>query len=176
MMTKFHVFHDYVLTPSFPSLPFPAFFYSPQNAWDHPAIEYVRGDVCDAEAVARACEGIDCVFHLAAAVGPFHPKSLYLQVNYQGTLNVIEGCRKHRVPKLVMSSSPSTRFDGSDVDGQREDEMPKLPLRAYMQDYAETKAMGELAVTAACCDELLTIAVAPHQVSGCAVAVSVVVF
>jgi hypothetical protein len=35
-----------------------------------------------------------------------------------------------------------------------------------MQDYAETKAMGEMAVRQACCDELMTIAVAPHQVGG----------
>ncbi len=84
----------------------------------------------------------------------------------QGTLNVIEACRTHKVPKIVMSSSPSTRFDGSDVDGLTEDEMPKLPLRRWMQDYAETKALGEMAMTAACCDELLTVAVAPHQVYG----------
>ncbi len=25
--------------------------------------------------------------------------------------------RKHKVPRIVMSSSPSTRFDGSDIDG-----------------------------------------------------------
>ena len=32
--------------------------------------------------------------------------------------------------------------------------------------YAETKAQGEKAVAAACCDELLTVSVAPHQVYG----------
>jgi len=107
---------------------------------------------------------MDCVFHLAAAVGPFHPKELYMRVNYQGTLNVLNGCRRHKVPKLVMSSSPSTRFLGDDVDGLREDQMPQLPLPYYMQDYAETKAMGEMAVRAACSDSLMTVAVAPHQV------------
>jgi nucleoside-diphosphate-sugar epimerase len=85
-------------------------------------------------------------------------------VNVQGTLNVIEACQFHKVPKIVMSSSPSTRFDGRDIDGLTEDEMPKLPLARWMQDYAETKALGEMALTAANCDELLTIAVAPHQV------------
>jgi nucleoside-diphosphate-sugar epimerase len=47
-------------------------------------------------------------------------------VNYQGTLNIIAGCQKHGVKKIVMSSSPSTRFTGEDVDGLTEDEMPKL--------------------------------------------------
>lgn len=31
--------------------------------------------------------------------------------------------RKHGVGKLVMSSSPSTRFDGNDIDGLKEDDL-----------------------------------------------------
>lgn len=31
--------------------------------------------------------------------------------------------RKHAVGKLIMSSSPSTRFDGSDIDGLKEDDL-----------------------------------------------------
>merc|ERR1719291_717729 len=65
-----------------------------------------------------------------------------------------------------MSSSPSTRFDGSDVDGLSEAQMPPLPQKRYLQTYAETKAMGEKAMTDACSDELMTVAVAPHQVYG----------
>ena len=104
--------------------------------------------------------------HVAAAVGPYHPQSVYRAVNYEGTLNVLDACRKHGVPKLVFSSSPSTRFTGADVDGLREDEMPSLPLKSYLQEYAATKARAELAVRAACCDELMTVSVAPHQVYG----------
>ena len=138
----------------------------PANAWDHPAVEYVIGDITNKDDVLAAVKGADCVWHNAAAVGPFHPRELYHRVNVQGTINIIEACRQHKVPKIVMSSSPSTRFDGSDVDGLTEDQMPKLPLRRWMQDYAETKALGEMAMTAANCDSLLTIAVAPHQVYG----------
>ena len=36
----------------------------------------------------------------------------------------------------------------------------------FLQTYAETKAMGEKAVSSACCDSLLTVSVAPHQVYG----------
>jgi len=106
------------------------------------------------------------VWHNAAAVGPFHPRELYFKVNHEGTLNVIRACRAAKVPKVVMSSSPSTRFDGSDVDGLTEAQMPKLPMKSYLQTYAETKALGEKAMTDACCDEFLTCAVAPHQVYG----------
>ena len=141
------------------------------HVWDHPAIEYMVGDITNKADVERAIEGADCVWHLAAAVGPFHPKAIYEKVNFGGTLNVIAACKKFGVKKLVMSSSPSTRFVGSlwsrpCVDGLTEDEMPSLPLQSYLQPYAATKAMGEMAVTAACSDELLTINVAPHQVYG----------
>ena len=138
----------------------------PAGAWKHPAIEYVTGDLADKAAVMAVCKGADCVWHNAAAVGPFHPQELYHRVNYKGTLNVIEACRQHGVPKIVMSSSPSTRFDGSDIDGLTEADMPELPMSTYMQAYAESKAHGELAMSAACSDELMTVSVAPHQVYG----------
>ena len=138
----------------------------PMHSWTDPRITYEVGSICDPAAVKRLVSGADCVWHNAAAVGPFHPKVLYNQVNYEGTLRIIEACKAAGVRKIVMSSSPSTRFDGSDVDGLTEDEMPKLPLKRYLQAYAESKAEGEMAMSAACCDELMTVAVAPHQVYG----------
>lgn len=45
------------------------------------------------EDVNKACEGADCVWHIAALVGPFHAKDAFMAVNYQGTLNVLEACR-----------------------------------------------------------------------------------
>eukprot|EP00966_Prymnesium_polylepis_P064419 1493311-Prymnesium_polylepis.1 len=46
--------------------------------------------------------------------------------------------------------------------------MPSLPQARYLQTYAETKAMGEKAMTDACCEDFLTCAVAPHQVCAAA--------
>jgi len=68
----------------------------------------------------------------------------------------------------VFSSSPSTRFlmPTKDVDGLTEEEMPSLPQKAYVQEYAKTKAEAEVLVRKACSDDLLTISVAPHQVYG----------
>ena len=77
----------------------------------------------------KAAEGVDCVWHIAAAVGPFHPHDLYTRVNYEGTLHVLEACRIHKIKKLVFASSPSTRFTGADIDGLTEEEMPTLPLK-----------------------------------------------
>jgi nucleoside-diphosphate-sugar epimerase len=62
------------------------------------------------------------------------------------------------------SSSPSTRFTGADVEGLTEDELP-FP-DTWLAEYAATKAQGEMEVTKACGEELMTISVAPHQIYG----------
>jgi nucleoside-diphosphate-sugar epimerase len=138
----------------------------PRGSWSHPNIEYVQGDLGNLEEVRMAIAGADCVFHVAAIVGPYHDKQVYHDVNYEGTLHVIEACRRAKVAKLVMSTSPSTRFSGHDIDGLTEAELPTIPMATYQAVYAETKALGELACRQACSDELLTVCVAPHQVYG----------
>ena len=147
---------------------------APADAWRHPAIEWVVGDVCDAAHMARVFAGADCVWHNAAAVGPFHPRSLHYAVNAEGTRRVVAAARAAGVRKIVMSSSPSTRFAwGGDYDGVTEADLPALPQARYVQAYAETKAEGELALRAANGSalaggrgRLATVAVAPHQVYG----------
>mmetsp|Transcript_3287 Transcript_3287/g.11925 ORF Transcript_3287/g.11925 Transcript_3287/m.11925 type:complete len:352 (+) Transcript_3287:91-1146(+) len=137
--------------------------------WDaldnEPRVRYCKGDLSKPEEVDAVCEGADCVWHIGALVGPYHPKSLYYKVNYEGTLNVINACRKHKVGKIVMSSSPSTRFTGEDINGKTEAELPIV--KKFLEDYAETKAMGEVALRQANDGHtLLTVAIAPHQVYG----------
>jgi len=130
-------------------------------------LSQTEGDLCSDAAVDSAFQKVpklDVVFHIAALVGPFHKEKLYWDVNYYGTLRIIEGCKKYQVKKLVYSSSPSTRFTGGDVEGLSEDQMP-IPDK-FVALYAETKAKGEKAVSQACCDTLLTVSVAPHQLYG----------
>ena len=125
------------------------------------------GDLTNPEAIEKAFSSVpkvDVVYHIAALVGPFHEAPMYYKVNVLGTKNIIDACKKHKVPKLVNSSSPSTRFDGNDIEGKREDELD-FPT-SYVALYAETKAEAERLVTAACCDELRTVSVSPHQVYG----------
>jgi nucleoside-diphosphate-sugar epimerase len=126
------------------------------------------GDLTSSEAVEKAfqaADGIDVVFHIAALVGPFHDKNMYYAVNHEGTVRIIEHCKKYKVKKLVYSSSPSTRFTGKDMEGLSEDEM-EIP-KTFLAQYAETKASGEIEVFKANDPPtLMTIAVAPHQVYG----------
>ena len=137
----------------------------PADAGDDGRIVWMQGDLTNPSDVDRACEGADCVWHIAALVGPYHELEMYDKVNFQGTVNVIEACKKLGISKIVMSSSPSTRFDGNDINGAKESEL-RYPKR-FLQAYAESKAKGEEACMAACDGEtLFTVAVAPHQVYG----------
>jgi len=138
----------------------------PQLSSNDPRIQWMQGDIANMDDCLRACEGIDCVFHIAAVVGPFHPYPLYKKVNYEGTLNLIEACRQKNVRKFVNSGTPSTRMHGGNVSGPTEDEMTMPKEGKFVAEYAATKAMAEIALREACCDTFLTVTVAPHQVYG----------
>jgi nucleoside-diphosphate-sugar epimerase len=146
---------------------------TPKDAKQCKEIEYVQGDLTNYDVVLKAAKGVEAIFHIAALVGPYHPKDAYVKVNYEGTLNILNACKQLGIKRLVMSSSPSTRFPYPDpnVDNLTEDELFQKNKGDYapyfLQPYAETKALGEKAVLDACGNkegDLLTIAVAPHQV------------
>ncbi|MBI3863730.1 MAG: NAD-dependent epimerase/dehydratase family protein [Planctomycetia bacterium] len=127
-------------------------------------VECVAGDVRDAQAVARACAGVDTVFHVAAVSGIWGPWSHYYTINTQGTENVIAGCRQHGVRRLVYTSSPSVIYDGRDQRGSNE----SLPYpQKYLCHYPHSKALAERAVLAANGQEgLATTALRPHLIWG----------
>ncbi|MBC8354306.1 MAG: NAD-dependent epimerase/dehydratase family protein [Planctomycetes bacterium] len=131
---------------------------------DELGIESVVGDVRDSEAVADACEGIDAVFHSAGVAGIWGPWEYFHGINTLGTHNVVAGCLKHSVPRLVYTSSPSVTFDGSDQNGI--DESAPYPT-TWLCHYPHTKALGEQHVLEANGrDGLLTCSLRPHLIWG----------
>lgn len=124
----------------------------------------VRGNIRDREAITRACEGVDVVFHVAAKAGVWGPYDDYYAVNVTGTENVIAACRAQGVTRLVYTSSPSVVFDGTSQEGV--DEAYPYP-ETYESPYPETKALGERRVIAAGEDgALLTCSLRPHLIFG----------
>jgi dTDP-glucose 4,6-dehydratase len=81
----------------------------PADVFD--ALRIVAGDLRDPSGVDAALAGADVVFHLAAHIGiPYsyvHPIDV-LQVNVNGTANVLEACRRHGVGKVVVFSTSET--------------------------------------------------------------------
>jgi nucleoside-diphosphate-sugar epimerase len=71
-------------------------------------IDFVAGDVRDAEAVAAAAAGMDEVHHLAFVNGTeffYKAPELVLDVGVRGMINVIDACRRHGIGTLVLASS-----------------------------------------------------------------------
>ena len=102
-----------------------------------------EGDILDAAFLDGVFQNsFDVVVHLAAYAGvrpSIENPALYSRVNIEGTLNLLECCRKNDVDRLVFASSSS-------VYGGRK-EVPFLETDNVMSPispYAATKAAGEI--------------------------------
>lgn len=128
-------------------------------------VECVRGNLADPDggAIARAAEGMDVVFHVAALAGVGGPPEIYQVVNVDGTRHVVQACRTQRVPKLVFTSTPSVVHDQRGIEGGTED-LP-YPDR-YLAPYPASKADAEVMVLAANGPGLATVALRPHLMLG----------
>lgn len=102
--------------------------------------EFIEGSVTDREAVRRAVDGVDLVFHMAALVSV--PESMArptecVEINVLGLLNVLEESAAAGVRKLVFASSAAVYGDNPEV--------PKIEtmLPEPKSPYAITKLDGE---------------------------------
>lgn len=85
--------------------------------WLNRDAEFILGDMRDAEAVARALEGVDVVFHLAAAVGvgqSMYQIADYTATNTLGTAYLLQTLvdRRQSLERLVVASSMSIYGEG----------------------------------------------------------------
>jgi nucleoside-diphosphate-sugar epimerase len=71
-------------------------------------IEFIAGDIRDAQAVTRTAQGMDEVHHLAFVNGTeffYKAPELVLDVGVRGMVNVIDACRQHGIGTLLLASS-----------------------------------------------------------------------
>ncbi len=131
---------------------------------DLPAgVQLFRGDVGDLSSVADAARGCELVIHTAALAGISGPVRDFLRANVEGTRNVVEACRRHRILRLVHTSTPSVVFNGMDMEGVTE----SVPLASRFEAaYPATKAAAERIVVEANGPDLATVALRPHLVWG----------
>lgn len=89
------------------------------------AIEWVHGDITDAEAVASAARGCDAIVHLAGVLTPACKEDPVrgAAINLIGTLNVFEAALRHGTGKIVYTSSAG-------VYGPQSGELP-VPVSHY---------------------------------------------
>ena len=126
-------------------------------------VEQIHGDIADAEAVERVCEGVETVFHTAALPGIWGPYKRYHRTNATGTLNVIDACKKAGVARLIHTSSPSVVFHGGHMEGVNE----SVPYPdKFHAPYPETKAIAEKHVSRAASEGLPAVILRPHLIWG----------
>ncbi|RPE81127.1 NAD-dependent epimerase/dehydratase family protein [Vulcaniibacterium tengchongense] len=103
-------------------------------------VELMRGDVRDAAAVKRALQGVDAVFHFAAAVGvgqSMYEIERYTDVNNRGTAVLLEALTAAPVERLVVASSMSVYGEGlyCDPDGNPVSPPPRSPEQLGRGDW-----------------------------------------
>ncbi|MGE3181006.1 MAG: NAD-dependent epimerase/dehydratase family protein [Phycisphaerae bacterium] len=70
-------------------------------------VEFVEGDITDRASLAKACEGVDCIYHSAAKVGDWGPWEDYQRYTIDGTRNMVDAAVGAGVRRFVHVSSVS---------------------------------------------------------------------
>ena len=95
-------------------------------------IEVVSGDLRDSFFCDKLCEGMDAVFHLGALIAiPYSyiaPQS-YVDTNIQGTLNILEATKKHKLKKIIHTST--SEVYGSALYTPIDEKHPLQPQSPY---------------------------------------------
>ncbi|MBI5179480.1 MAG: SDR family NAD(P)-dependent oxidoreductase [Nitrospinae bacterium] len=83
----------------------------------NPDAEFILGDVRDRAALKDALEGVDAVFHKAAAVGVAQSQyrvNYFVETNVMGTSNLLDilANEKHKVGKVIVAASMSSYGEG----------------------------------------------------------------
>jgi UDP-glucose 4-epimerase len=103
-------------------------------------VEFIEGSITDRQIVTKSVRGIDYIFHMGAMISV--PESMEkpvecVEINTQGTLNVLQEAAEAGVKKLCFSSSAANYGDNPTV--------PKLEtmIPEPKSPYAVTKLDGE---------------------------------
>jgi len=114
-------------------------FYGKENLFSK--VEWVQGDVEDADDMYDLTEGMHTVFHCAAIVS-YHKKeaSRMLEVNINGTKNVVNSCIENNVKHLIHISSISALGDSK---GEVIDEETSRNFNDYHSNYSKGKYLSE---------------------------------
>ena len=101
----------------------------------------VTGDVTDKDSLLEGMRGCDCVINLANVYTFWEPnKKIYMDVNVEGTRNVVECALETGVSKVVHVSTAVVY--GKPADCPFTEESPVGPVR--FSEYARTKYTGDL--------------------------------
>ncbi|MEU3413565.1 dTDP-glucose 4,6-dehydratase [Streptomyces sp. NPDC006658] len=111
----------------------------------HPRLEFVRGDICDAELLDRVLPGHDAVVHFAAESHvdrSLRSAHAFVRTNVLGTQTLLDACLAAGTERFVHVSTDEVY--GSVAAGSWTEDHPPLPNSPY----AASKASSDLLVRA----------------------------
>jgi len=120
-------------------------------------IELIEADLVDVEAVAKAVDGVDCIFHEAALASVPHSIEAPLDTNaacVTGTVTLLDEARKAGVRRLVYAAS-SAAYGDQPTSSKRESDLPspispygaaKLAAEFYCQAFTGTYGFETVAI------------------------------
>ena len=104
-------------------------------------VKYIDGDIREDKDLDKACVGVDGIFHMAAlprvSYSVENPELTH-DVNVNGTLKLLMAAKKHKIKRVVFSSSSST-YGATENKLLTEDGTIKNPVSPY----ALHKLIGE---------------------------------
>ncbi len=109
-------------------------------------VETVTGDLRNQDDVSRAVQGMDAVYHLAAAFGGPFDNRQYLDINAMGTLNLLESVRAHcpNLHRFVYASTVAVYLRLENYGRYFEEPLREdMAARYHHMPYFLTKWIGE---------------------------------
>jgi UDP-glucuronate 4-epimerase len=116
------------------------------NLLPHPKFTFYKEDICNFEAMRGAFEThgpFDAVINLAARAGvraSVENPWVFVNTNMTGTLNMLELCKVHQVPKFILASTSSIYGANAPLPTP-EDAESSYPLQPYAASKKGAEAM-----------------------------------
>jgi UDP-glucose 4-epimerase len=120
-------------------------------------VEFVEGDLVDADVVARVVDGVDCIFHQAALASVPRSVKRPLDTNaacVTGTVTLLDAARRAGVRRVVYAGS-SSAYGDQPYSSKRETDLPapispygaaKLAAEFYCQAFAATYGLETVTI------------------------------
>ena len=111
---------------------------------EHKNFTFIKGDILDRDAVAKAMHGTDRVIHLAALAGvryAFEHPDEYIDINITGFFHVLDEVRKQKIGGLIYASSSSV-YGGNDKLPSSEQDRTDNQLSLYGMNKKDNELMA----------------------------------
>lgn len=111
---------------------------------EHDLLEFIEGDICDADLVDQCMQGVSHCLNLAAqvsVVNSLEDPAFSAQQNILGFVNIINSAKKHNIQRLVYASSAAIYGEPSQLPLTEDAPMKQLSPygleKAVNEQYAE---------------------------------------